>query len=124
MTYKIFVEFEREESDDFDVLEIDHDGPATDDDRRALVKQFVKELQAAYDETFMAGQFQVKAIEIDGVRTDVNPSPREFTVKLTGLRAFARSEEEAEQMVMNALSAVQGLDTEGVEAAAHEDSED
>ena len=57
-TYTINVTFERNLSDDANVIGKTPDD-VTDDELKA---QFIKELQEAYDETAMAGMFQVTGI--------------------------------------------------------------
>ena len=65
MTYKILVEFSREEYDDTGVIGLDSPTP------QDFVKQFCLELQGAYEDLAMAGHFQVKSITIDDVTTEI-----------------------------------------------------
>lgn len=64
---KLIVEFERDEAADAEVI------GAKDPTPQQLVAQFVKEMQAAYDESWLAGSFTVVQINTDDGRNHKLP---------------------------------------------------
>lgn len=62
-SYTLHVRFTRSLSDDLSVT--------NSREPMVLAKQLALELQNAYDETSMAGQFQVETVTIDGETTQI-----------------------------------------------------
>lgn len=65
MKYVAIVRFTRDLGDDANVIDIEDPTPMQ------LAKQLAVELQEAYDELGMAGEFQIERIVIEGVSHNV-----------------------------------------------------